>query len=132
MFEEALTKRLKEAPALAPLLDGRVFWMKRPDAGQLPALTLSVAGEDRSYNHDAPDDLQEVRLQLDVRAMTALEAKQVSRAVLFELEKPETVDGVSFAEAIQASAVDAPRENLGAGTEVFRVIRDVHIRWSQV
>lgn len=131
MMEEALIQRLNGKPTLAPLVPGGFHWQRRPDGGNLTTATLSTAGEDRLYNHEGPDGLQEMRIQIDVRAVSALEAKAASRAILNELEKAETVGGVNFAEAIQVSAVDAPLENLGDGTEVFRVTRDVNIMWSQ-
>jgi hypothetical protein len=129
-MEEALVTRLLATVAITDIFHQHIHWQTRPpNSNSLPALTLSIAADIREYNHDGPDDMQEVRVQFDSRALTYLEAKQGLRAVLSEMETEETVGGYLFHEGRKVSGSDAPKETLGGGTEVFIITMDVMVQF---
>lgn len=132
MFEESLIARLLASPIVEPIYHDAVNWQTRPDGSSLPALTLSIAGDPVEYNHDAPDEWQQVRVQCDSRAETYLEAKQGLRAVLSELETEKTTDDVHFDEGRKVSGSDAPKETLAGGTEVYRITMDVMVPFRRI
>lgn len=132
MFEEQLTKRLLEAVPVAAIFGVAVNWQDRPDGSLLPALTLSIAADPREYNHDNPDEWQQVRVQVDSRAESYLEAKNGLRAVLSELESEKTLDSVHFDEGRKVSGSDAPKETLEGGTKVFRITMDVMVPFRSI
>lgn len=128
MMEEQLIARLLASVAVTNIFGNRIHFQRRPEtANSLPALTITVAADSREYNHDAPDDLQEVRLQFDSRAKTYLAAKQGMRAVLSEMEVAKDQGDVHFDEGRKVGGSDAPTETLGGGTEVYRVTMDIMV-----
>jgi hypothetical protein len=130
-FEEKLVKRLLAVPAITGLVETKIHWNAAPDTITPPHLNLEVAGDARNYNHDAPDNLQEVRVRFNSRATNYLDAKKIIRAVLTELETAKTVDSVIFEEGRKVSGSDAPTETWAGGTKVFRVIMDVIIQYRE-
>jgi hypothetical protein len=131
-MEEALMARLLATGAITAIYGQRIHFQTRPAGDDVPALTVSVVSDPRMYNHDAPDDLQEVRLQFDSRAATYLQAKQGIRAVLSEMEKIQEGAGWHFEEGRKVGGGDAPKETLGGGTEVFRITMDILVQVRQI
>lgn len=132
-MEEALIARLLAAPAITAIFGNRIHWQRRPATERdLPALTLNIAADPRAYHHDAPDDLQEARVQFDVRAESYLGMKIGARVVLSEMEAEKDQADVHFDEGLKVSGSDAPNETLGGGTEVFRYTMDIMVSFRQI
>jgi hypothetical protein len=117
---------------VSAVFGNRIHYQTRPDAEGLPGLTITVDADPRMYNHDAPDDLQEVRIQFDSRARTYLDAKRGARAVLSEMEAQHEGAGWHFEEGRKVGGGDAPKETLGGGTEVYRIITDILVQVRQI
>lgn len=129
-MEEKLVQRLLATVSLDAFYNDRIYWQSIPtQPASLPALTLSIAADPVEYNHDARDDLQEVRIQFDSRALSYGDAKKGLRAVLFEMEQQRVVDGVTFHEGRKVSGSDAPKETWAGGTQVFRITMDVLVQF---
>lgn len=133
-MEEALVSRLRSTAAIiaiAGTFNGRpaIDWMERgsDDAAAFPAAILSVIGAGKSYDHDGPDGLQNRRVRVECFGRTYGPAKQLSRAIIEELEASKTVGGVRFHRGRVTFERDMDPEDLGGGIKIFRTIIDLII-----
>jgi hypothetical protein len=127
-FEEQLIARLLGAAPVIAIVGNDINWVSRPDVGNLPALTMTIAADPIGYTHDGRDDWQEVRVQFDSRSTHYIQAKTLNRVVLETLEAPLIIeDMMEFADGRRVSGSDMDRETFAGGTEVFRVRQDIMI-----
>ena len=128
-IERALTARLLASPILNPQIGNRVVWSAKDGKAALPSITLSMAGEDRVYNHDSADDLQSARIQFDVRSTRYDDVATISRLVLSEMEKSDTKLGIKMLSAELVYSADDDAETTGSGTVVLKRIMDFMVSY---
>jgi hypothetical protein len=124
-MEEALRTRLKAAPAIRAIVDGRVDWGRRTGA-TLPSLTMRKMAGGRDYTFDGACALEVPRVRFSCWGSRPGEARRLARALTEVMEQPAEVDGVKFDPAFVASDVDMPSEAGAAGTVADRVEIDFY------
>jgi hypothetical protein len=122
MFEEALTARLLAAEPLNDLIGNDFYWLTRPNAGGLPSITAQVTLPGTDYTHNGRSSLNYASVQFDCWGRTYAEAKFLSRALCFELDKMHSSQTVDFEDGIETRNMDMPVESLDGGSKVFRVL----------
>lgn len=126
-MEERLVQRLLGSVAISGQVGDRINWVSRPAGKGLPALTLSIAADPRSYNHDGADDLQYTRVQFDCWGASYSQSKALARAVLSEMETAHQEIDVDFGESFLVFYKDMPMETLEGGAKVFRTTMDIRV-----
>ena len=105
-MEEALVQYLLASPASA-LVSNRIYWLQRPQASALPAVTLTRVSAIHNYHHRGDSGLIESRVQVDCWATTFAGAKGASRAIIAHLTGATfEQDGIRF----QGAFVDGERD----------------------
>ena len=131
-WQEALTARLLAKPVITDIIGSSLAWIRQPEDVDQTSLTLQIASDAPDYNHDARDDMEEVRLQFDCRGKTYLQAQQLRRAVSSVMEQAETKNGIQFDDGIKVSGFDAPTEVAAGGTTTFRYTMDYMVTFRAV
>jgi hypothetical protein len=134
-MEEALVSRLRAAPAVAAKVStfkGRpaIDWVSRPNQSALPALTLQGVDAGPIYSHGGAVGLESKRVQFDCWAGSYAEARALARALIAEMEEPETRASVAFDAAFLVADRDMMAEDLGGGVRVYRISLDFNL-WYQ-
>jgi hypothetical protein len=109
-MEEALIANLLASSA-GPLVSNRIYWLKRPQASAVPAVTLTRISGVHNYHHGGDSGLVVSRVQVDCWATTFAGAKTVSRAIIDHLT------GASFEQSgikFQGAFVDGERDTFEA------------------
>ncbi len=117
-WQGALRARLIAAAPVNSLVAGRVYWVDRPQASALPAITLQTVFEDRPQHMMGFTGLDASTVQIDVWGKTYAEARQVAEAVIAAVVTESTSNGVRFERAF----VDQIRD-LGERTETAFIHR---------
>lgn len=101
-WQGALRARLTGAPAITALVGNapaRVYWVDRPQASALPAITLQIIDEDREQHMGGFHSLQAVTVQIDVWATSYASALALKEAVIAALVPEATANGIAFQRA---------------------------------
>jgi hypothetical protein len=101
-WQGALRARLTGAPAITALVGtapARVYWVDRPQASALPAITLQVIDEPREQHMGGFHSLQAVTVQVDAWATSYASARAVKEAVIDTLVPEQTGNGIAFQRA---------------------------------
>lgn len=105
----------------------RVYWVDRPQASALPAVTLQVVNEPRSQHLKGFNPTQQDSVQIDCWASTYGTAKALKEAVLAAVVPEQTGNGVEFCRAIIERSGEAVEK---LGTELIHRARiDLTVTW---
>lgn len=111
----------------------RVHWLKRSQAGELPAITLQRITGLPDYHMQGPSGLTESRVQADVWAAGYGDAKFAARALVARVSGFRGVQGSTNFQAIM---IDGMRDDYEGGSntaeDFFRVIIDMIIQHNEV
>ena len=133
MLASAIYQRLAGHAPLAALVGTRIYPSRAPDGGQLPYIThLDMAALDQAPNLGGKGGLAQARVQVDVWAATALEAKRVGDAVQAALEDfTGTVAGVHIADVTLIGGFDDWEGGDGdTPSVIYRRMREFYV-WVQ-
>lgn len=98
-FEGALRARLTGAGSITTLTAQRIYWVTRPQATILPAITLQIIDEDREQHFEGFQLLQTVLVQIDIWAATYAQGQTLKEA-LIAAAAPEVIsNGIHFRRA---------------------------------
>jgi hypothetical protein len=98
-FEGALRARLTGAAAVTAIVGQRIYWVDRPQASTLPAITLQIIDEPREQHMGGFQNLQFVVVQIDIWARTYGEGKTLKEAVIAAVVPEVTANGIEFGTA---------------------------------
>ena len=87
-------------PAIAAIVDDRVFWNDRPEKSALPALVLLLIRQERPRNNDGFDSYRRSYVQLSAYSEDQAEAVALREAAIAGVAEREVHDGVQFLEAL--------------------------------
>jgi hypothetical protein len=99
-FQGALRARL------TGLAGGRVYWVDRPQAATLPALTLQTISDPRPQHLKGFDDLRPTRVQFDAWGDTYSAAKSLMEAAIAAAVPENTSNGIRFDRAMVENVQD--------------------------
>jgi hypothetical protein len=115
-MEEALVAYLLANAGLAGLVGTRVYWVERPQAEQLPALTLTKISAPRAYTMKGSAGLVAARVQVDCWAETFGTAKLVARSLVAAIGgRRFDAGGVSFRGVFVEDENDTSEPRPGGG-----------------
>jgi hypothetical protein len=101
----ALITRLHDNATIAGIVGNRIYWNRRPQGTEVPAIVMRFAGGFAEENLDCePSDFIHTNVTVDCFGKTDVQTKSLARAVAAELKPPATVDGFTF----DASDVSEP------------------------
>ncbi len=126
-MQGALRARLLAAAPITALVAQRIYWVDRPQSGQLPTIVLQTISDGRPQHLKGFNDLRETRVQVDVFGTTYSQVRAIAEAVIAALIPANTSNGVIFNRAL----VDGARD-LGERTEtqfIHRHSLDLLIWW---
>jgi hypothetical protein len=106
----------------------RVYWVDRPQAASLPAVTLQVISDLREQHLKGFQSIRETRVQIDCWADTYAQVTALKEAVLAAVVPEQTGNGIRFHRAI----IDGERD-LGERTEtkfIHRASVDLVVFWT--
>lgn len=81
VVEEAITKLLKENPAVNNRINGRVYPMMLPQNSDLPAITYQLISQPRTGSNDGDSELARSRIEIRMFAFDDLVAAQLADEV---------------------------------------------------
>lgn len=105
----------------------RVYWVDRPQAAALPAVTLQIINDSREQHLKGFQSIRETLVQIDCWASTYAQATALKEAVLAAVVPEQTGNGIQFHRAI----IDGERD-LGERTEtqfIHRASVDLMVFW---
>ena len=105
-WQGALRARLVAAAPVIALVAQRVYWVDRPQAAALPAITLQTITELREHHFLGLDGLDMSRVQIDCWSTTYSNAQAIKEAVLAALIPENTGNGIYFARSFPDSIRD--------------------------
>ena len=91
-MQGALRARLVNQTAAA----AKVYWLTRPQATDIPAITLQTISGDRPQTYAGFQEWRESRVQLDTWAATYSSARAMLEAAITALQPLGTSNGVRF------------------------------------
>lgn len=106
----------------------RVYWVDRPQAAALPAVTLQTISDPRPQHLKGFNELRETHVQIDCWADTYSAAKTLMEAVLAAVVPENTANSIRFDRALVDGVSDG-----GERTEtkfVHRQTADVFFWWA--
>lgn len=98
-WQGALRARLIAASPVTALVEQRIYWVDRPQASALPAVTLQTVTEDRPQHMQGFDGLDVSTVQMDVWGASYAQVQQIKEAALAAVIPENTGNGVRFARA---------------------------------
>lgn len=98
-MQSGLRARLLADTTVAAATAGRVFWVQRPQATALPAITLQTISDPRPDHLQGFDAARATRVQLDCWASSFDAALTLARAAIATLAAPENISGKQFGPA---------------------------------
>lgn len=113
-WQGALRARLIAAAPVTALVGTRVYWVERPQATSLPAITLQTISEDRRQHMAGFDGLDVSRVQIDCWATKHVGSTELAEAAIAALIPAATSNGVRFERAFIDSLRDLGEQ---AGTQ---------------
>lgn len=108
----ALRARLLSAAPVTALVAQRVYWIERPQASGLPAITLQTVSEVRQQHFLGFDGLDSSLVQIDSWAASYAQVQALKEAALDAIVPEQAGNGIHFARAFILSIRD-----LGERTE---------------
>ena len=111
-WQGALRARLIAAAPVTALVAQRIYWVDRPQAAALPAITLQTITQLRPQHMGGFDGLDFARVQIDVWALTYGAVQPIVEAVIAALVPAHSGNGIRFDRAF----IDSIRD-LGERTE---------------
>lgn len=106
----------------------RVYWVDRPQAAALPAVTLQIISDLRPQHLKGFRSIRDTRVQIDCWAATYAAVTALKEAVLAAVVPENTANGIRFDRAI----IDGERD-LGERTEtqfIHRASVDLVVWWA--
>lgn len=106
----------------------RVYWVDRPQASALPAVTLQIISDLRPQHLKGFNPLRDTRVQFDCWGSSYSEVTALKEAVLAAVVPENTSNGIRFDRAI----IDGERD-LGERTEtqfIHRASFDLVVWWA--
>lgn len=106
----------------------RVYWVDRPQAAALPAVTLQIISDFREQHLKGFQSIRETRVQIDCWAASYAAVAALKEAVLAAVVPENTANGIRFHRAI----IDGERD-LGERTEtqfIHRASVDLMVFWA--
>ncbi len=91
-MQGALRSRLLGATAAAT----RVYWMDRPQASTLPAITLQTVTGERPQTYGGFQDTRFSRVQMDIWATSYAEARAILEAAVAAIAPRIIANGITF------------------------------------
>lgn len=125
-MEAALRDYILAAPGLSGL-DGRVWWLTRPQGTALPAIVLHVIDDVPIYSDEGESGLVQSRVQADVWGLAAggMEAlRTVAAHLMLRLSGLRTTTGGVEFQAIYADSRRDSFEDGEGGDRFFRISID--------
>lgn len=125
--EKALIDKLLTAPAVTAIVGTRLFFGQAPPNPGLPYVVLWRVGAPRVYSLSGPTGLAHARIQFDLWASTAKQARQVGneiRAVLSGMR--EQVGDISLQCVLLLNELDAYED----APELLRITQEYRV-WYQ-
>lgn len=105
-FEGALRARLTGASAVTSIVGQRIYWVERPQATALPAITLQIIDDPREQMMAGFQSRLFMLVQVDVWAPSYATAKAGKEAVIAALTPKMTANGIKFGTATNIAARD--------------------------
>jgi hypothetical protein len=105
-WQGALRARLIAAAPVTALVGQRVYWVDRPQASTLPAITLQTVAEGRPQNMAGFDGLDRSMVQMDVWGESYAQVQEAKEAALAAIIGEQEGNGIMFARAF----IDAIRD----------------------
>lgn len=105
-FEGALRARLTGASAVTNLVGQRIYWVDRPQASTLPAITLQIIDDPREQYMGGFQSRLFALVQVDVWANSYGQGKAIKEAVIVALTPEVTANGIAFGTATNIRARD--------------------------
>ena len=102
----ALRARLIAAAPVTALVGQRVYWVDRPQASALPAITLQTISEARRQHMKGFDGLDVSRVQIDCWATSYAQAQALQEAAIAATIDEHAGNGIRFARAFIDSIRD--------------------------
>jgi hypothetical protein len=102
-MQGALRARIVGASTTA---GSRVYWVDRPQAAALPAVTLQTVSDPRPQHLKGFNPLRETRVQIDSWGDTYAAAKTLMEAVLAAVVPENTANGIRFDRALVDNSDD--------------------------
>jgi hypothetical protein len=127
-MEEGLIAYLLADAGVAALVATRVYWLRRPQGGALPSITLQIVSTDREYTQAGREGLVGYLVQIDVWGATFKSMKQVQRAVIAALDSLSTTPFQgAFIESERETAEDQDGPDATTSTTFYRASVDVRV-----
>lgn len=98
-WQGALRARLIAAAPVAALVGDRIYWVDRPQASSLPAITLQTITEDRPQTMAGFDGLDRSLVQMDVWGASYAQVQQAKEAAIAAVMGENTANSIRFARA---------------------------------
>lgn len=105
-WKGALRARLTAAAPVTALAGQRIYWVDRPQASDLPAITLQTIDDARPRTYSDFQTARPSTVQLDVWATTFAQKEALAEAAITALASASTANGVSF----QPAYIDSVRD----------------------
>lgn len=105
-FEGALRARLTGAAAVTSVVGQRIYWVDRPQASALPAITLQIVDDPREQNMAGFQSRLFCTVQVDVWATSYAQGKSAKEAAIAALTPETTANGIKFGTATNIQARD--------------------------
>ena len=105
-WQGALRARLIAAPPVAALVAQRIYWVDRPQASALPAITLQTIFDGRPQHMSGLVGLDQANVQIDVWGTSYSQVTQITEAVIAALLPAQTGNGTVFQRAFIDSITD--------------------------
>lgn len=128
----ATRDRLRDAPAVAALVESRVFRDDRPEGTGLPALLIFLISDPRPTTFAGPIGQRRSRVQIDCLGRSSGEADDVAETAIREMQRADVIiGGIRFGPSFVVnvrSSVSRPAE--GVDDQIFIRSTDLQIWWS--
>lgn len=103
--------------------DDRVTWLERPQGDGLPAITLQTVVDGQEQHLKGFHGLQESRVQLDVWALSYVEAQTIAQAAVEAVVPADTVGDTVFSRTLIENRRDLT--DRAAEATIYRVSMDL-------
>lgn len=113
---------------LMGLAGGRVYWVARPQAAALPAVTLQIISDLRPQHLKGFDGLRGTRVQFDCWGSSHVEVSDLKEAVLAAAVPEATANGIRFDRAIIEGEQDLGEQS--QTVFIFRASFDLIVFWA--
>lgn len=126
-MQAGLRARLLADGDVASMVGARIYWVERPQAADLPAITLQVISDPRPQHLKGLEGARGTTIQCDCWAATYASALTLARAVIAALLPPATVEDKKFGGA-QITGQRDLSETADSGPSIHRQSVDFIIR----